>query len=103
MIVEKLGELLKENSRDFLMVRDEFLSFLANIERKEYQTDLVFYFETFNGDDQFTYDRIRRGTIYISHATLSIIGGIHPSRILTFIRNVLYGKSNDGFLQRFQM
>ncbi|EJF79647.1 TM2 domain-containing membrane protein YozV [Bartonella doshiae] len=85
------------------MVRDELSGFLANLERREYQTDRAFYLTAFNGDDQFTYDRIGRGTIFIPHVTLSIIGGIQPSRILPFIRNVLYGKGNDGFLQRFQM
>ncbi|QEE09438.1 DUF3987 domain-containing protein [Bartonella kosoyi] len=101
--VEKLGELLKENPRGLLMVRDELSGFLTDMERKEYQTDRAFYLEAFNGDGQFTYDRIGRGTIFIPNATVSIIGGIQPSRILPFIRNVLYGKGNDGFLQRFQM
>ncbi|WP_308758184.1 DUF3987 domain-containing protein [Bartonella raoultii] len=101
--VEKLGDLLKENPHDLLMVRDELSGFLTDMERKEYQTDRAFYLEAFNGDGQFTYDRIGRGTIFIPHATLSIIGGIQPSRILPFIRNALHGKGNDGFLQRFQM
>ncbi len=85
------------------MVRDELAGFLTDMERKEYQTDRSFYLEAFNGDGQFTYDRIGRGTIFIPNATVSIIGGIQPSRILPFIRNVLYGKGNNGFLQRFQM
>ncbi|MET3560778.1 hypothetical protein ABID39_001489, partial [Bartonella japonica] len=101
--VEKLGELLKENPRGLLMVRDELSGFLTDMERKEYQSDRAFYLEAFNGDGQFIYDRIGRGTIFIPNATVSIIGGIQPSRILPFIRNVLYGKGNDGFLQRFQM
>ncbi len=63
--VEKLGELLKENPRGLLMVRDELAGFLANLERKEYQSDRAFYLTAFNGDDQFTYDRIERGTILI--------------------------------------
>ncbi|WP_345119681.1 DUF3987 domain-containing protein, partial [Bartonella pachyuromydis] len=50
--VEKLGELLKENPRGLLMVRDELSGFLANLERKEYQTDRSFYLTAFNGDDQ---------------------------------------------------
>ncbi|WP_375653419.1 DUF3987 domain-containing protein, partial [Bartonella sp. MR110HLJHH] len=58
--VEKLGELLKA-PRGLLMVRDELSGFLANLERKEYQTDRAFYLTAFNEDDQFTYDRIERG------------------------------------------
>ncbi|WP_375632844.1 DUF3987 domain-containing protein, partial [Bartonella sp. AA74HLJMH] len=80
--VEKLGELLKENPRGLLMVRDELAGFLANLERKEYQSDRAFYLTAFNGDDQFTYDRIERGTIFIPYVTLSMIGGIQPSRII---------------------
>nr|WP_330168927.1 DUF3987 domain-containing protein [Bartonella grahamii] len=42
MTVEKLGELLKENPRGFLMVRDELSGFLANLERKKYQQTVLF-------------------------------------------------------------
>ncbi len=85
------------------MVRDELSCFLANLERREYQTDRAFYLTAFNGDDQFTYDRIGRGTIFIPHVTLSIIGSIQPSRIIPIIQAMHYGTNNDGLLQRFQM
>ncbi|WP_375685554.1 YfjI family protein [Bartonella sp. TT110JLCBS] len=101
--VEKLGELLKENPRGLLMVRDELSGFLTNLERKKYQTDRAFYLTAFNGDDQFTYDRIERGTIFIPHVTLSIIGGIQPSRIIPIIQAMHHGINDDGLLQRFQM
>ncbi|WP_273721725.1 MULTISPECIES: YfjI family protein [unclassified Bartonella] len=101
--VEKLGELLKENPRGLLMVRDELAGFLTNLERKEYQTDRAFYLTAFNGDDQFTYDRIERGTIFIPHVTLSIIGGIQPSRLIPLIQAIQRGINDDGLLQRFQM
>lgn len=103
MTVEKLGELLKEPPRGLLMVCDELSGFLADMERKEYQSDCGFYLKAFNGYGGFTYDRIGRGTIYIPNATVSIIGGIQPSRIIPFIKEILYGKNDDGLLQRFQM
>ncbi len=78
--VEKLGELLKENPRGLLLVRDELSGFLANLERKEYQSDRSFYLTAFNGNKPYTYDRIERGTIHIPNATLSVIGGIQPSQ-----------------------
>ncbi|WP_375654219.1 DUF3987 domain-containing protein, partial [Bartonella sp. AP19HLJMH] len=92
--VEKLGELLKENPRGLLMVRDELSGFLTDMERKEYQTDRSFYLEAFNGDGQFTYDRIRRGTIFIPNAIISIIGGIQPSRIIPIIQAMHHGTNN---------
>ncbi|ACS51745.1 hypothetical protein Bgr_17070 [Bartonella grahamii as4aup] len=101
--VEKLGELLKENPRGLLMVRDELAGFLANMERKEYQTDRAFYLTAFNGNTSYTYDRIERGTIHIPNATISIIGGIQPSRIIPIIQAMCHGINDDGFMQRFQM
>ncbi|WP_375683658.1 YfjI family protein, partial [Bartonella sp. AP281QHHD] len=101
--VEKLGELLKENPRGLLMVRDELAGFLANMERKEYQTDRAFYLTAFNGNTSYTYDRIERGTIHIPNATISIIGGIQPSRLIPLIQAIHRGINDDGLLQRFQM
>ncbi|EJF87644.1 hypothetical protein ME1_00999, partial [Bartonella vinsonii subsp. arupensis OK-94-513] len=101
--VEKLGELLKENPRGLLFVRDELSGFLANLERKEYQTDRGFYLQSFNGDQPYTHDRIGRGTIHVENATLSMIGGIQPSRIVPLIRALHSGKGDDGLIQRFQM
>ncbi len=96
-MVEKLGELLKENPRGLLMVRDELSGFLTNLERKEYQTDRAFYLTAFNEDDQFTCERIERGTIFIPHVTLSMIGGIQPSRIIPIIQAIQRGINDDGF------
>ncbi len=59
--------------------------------------------EAFNEDDQFTYDRIGRGTIFIPYVTLSMIRGIQPSRIIAIIQAMHHGTNNDGLLQRFQM
>ncbi len=101
--VEKLGELLKETPRGLLLVRDELAGFLANLERKEYQSDRSFYLTAFNGNKSYTYDRIGRGTIHIPNATLSIIGGIQPARIIPIIQDMHRGINDDGLMQRFQM
>lgn len=101
--VEKLGELLNENSRGLLLERDELAGFLARMEREEFQSERAFYLEAFNGDGQFTYDRIGRGTVHIENCTLSIIGGVQPSRIAPIVRGAMTGASNDGLVQRLQM
>lgn len=74
--VEKLGELLNENPRGLLLIRDELPGFLSRIEKEEHASERAFYLEAFNGDSRFTYDRIGRGTIHIENCTLSMIGGI---------------------------
>ena len=101
--VEKLGELLNENPRGLLQIRDELPGLLARLESEDYQSDRAFYLESFNGDGRFTYDRIGRGTIHIEHCTVSIIGGVQPSRIAPIVRGAISGSSNDGLIQRLQM
>ena len=101
--VEKLGELLNENPRGLLLVRDELPGFLARMEREEYQAERAFYLEAFNGDGRFTYDRIGRGTVAIENCTLSIIGGVQPARIAPIVRGAISGFSNDGLIQRLQL
>jgi hypothetical protein len=101
--VEKLGELLNQNPRGLLLIRDELPGFLAKMESEEFQSDRAFYLEAFNGDGPFTYDRIGRGTIHIENCTLSIIGGVQPSRIAPLVRGAMSGSSDDGLIQRLQL
>jgi hypothetical protein len=101
--VEKLGELLNENPNGLLLIRDELPGFLARMESDEFQSERAFYLEAFNGDGQFTYDRIGRGTVHIENCTLSIIGGVQPSRIAPIVRGAMSGASNDGLIQRLQI
>ncbi|AIJ85352.1 YfjI family protein [Brucella melitensis] len=101
--VEKLGELLNENPRGLLLVRDELPGFLSQMESEDHASDRAFYLEAFNGSGQFTYDRIGRGTVHIANCTLSIIGGVQPSRIAPIVRGAITGASNDGLIQRLQL
>lgn len=101
--VEKLGELLNENRNGLLLIRDELPGFLARMEDQECASERTFYLESFNGDGTFTFDRIGRGTVRIESNTVSIIGGVQPSRIIPLVRGAISGSSNDGFLQRLQM
>ena len=101
--VEKLGELLNENPRGLLLIRDELPGFLTRLESEEQQTERAFYLESFNGNGRFTYDRIGRGTVHIENCTVSIIGGVQPSRIAPIVRGAMSGTSNDGLIQRLQM
>lgn len=101
--VEKLGELLNENRNGLLLIRDELPGFLARMEDQECQGERAFYLESFNGDGAFTFDRIGRGTVRIEVCTVSIIGGVQPSRIIPLVKGAVSGSSNDGLLQRLQM
>ena len=101
--VEKLGELLNENQNGLLLIRDELPGFLAKMESEECQGERAFYLEAFNGDGRFTYDRIGRGTVVIENCTLSLVGGVQPSRLAPIVRGAVGGSANDGLIQRLQL
>ena len=101
--VEKLGEMLNQNPRGLMLVRDELPGWLARMQREEFQSARAFYLEAFDGDGQFTYDRIGRGTIHIENCTLSLVGGVQPSRIAPLVRGAMTGASDDGLVQRLQL
>ncbi|WP_404298098.1 YfjI family protein [Halomonas sp.] len=96
--VEKLGELLNENSNGLIHKRDELSGWMSKMQQDEHASDRAFYLECFNGDGRYVYDRIGRGTIAIENCTLSIIGGIQPAKIAPIVRGV-----DDGLIQRFQL
>jgi hypothetical protein len=77
--------------------------FLTRLESEEHQSERAFYLESFNGNGRFTYDRIGRGTVHIENCTVSMIGGVQPSRIAPIVRGAISGTSNDGLIQRLQM
>jgi putative DNA primase/helicase len=101
--VEKLGELLVENQSGLLVFRDELMGFLRNLEKQGRESDRAFYLEAWNGNGSFTYDRIGRGTIFIPSATVSILGGIQPGRLASYLRSTATGANDDGLISRFQL
>ena len=102
--VEKMGELLNENPRGILLVRDELAGFLNGLEKDAKANDRAFYMEAFTGGQRYTYDRIGRGTIHIAKATVSLLGTIQPARLTPYISQAIHQTGgDDGFVQRFQL
>lgn len=102
--VEKLGELLNENSRGLLVLRDELAGWLRTLDKPGREGDREFYLESWNGTGGYTFDRIGRGTVHIEALTLSICGGIQPGKLLVYIREATEGGwGADGLLQRLQL
>ena len=102
--VEKLGELLNENPNGLLLARDELIGWLKSLDREDRSNDRSFYLECFSGSNSYTYDRIGRGTIHIESTTLSIIGGVQPSKLRPYVFGAInQGADDDGLIQRFQL
>lgn len=102
--VEKLGELLAANPRGILVFRDELVGWLRSLERQGQEGARSFYLEAWNGTGGYTYDRIGRGTIDIEAACVSVLGGIQPGPLGSYVRETLAGgNGDDGLIQRLQL
>ena len=102
--VEKLGELLRDNPRGILVFRDELVGFLQSLDREGREGSRAFYLEAWNGTGAFTFDRIGRGTVEIAAACISVLGGIQPGPLASYLAGAIKGEAgDDGLLQRFQV
>jgi len=64
----------------------------------------AFCLQAWNGDTGHTIDRIGRGTIHVEACCMSMLGGIQPGRLRSYLVDALKdGPSNDGLIQRFQL
>src|SRR3712207_1431233 len=102
--VEKISEILLENPRGILVHRDELSGWLRNLDKQGREGDRSFYLESWNGTGSFDVDRIGRGSLHLSALCLSILGGIQPGPLSTYVYQATQGdKGDDGLLQRFQL
>jgi hypothetical protein len=101
--VEKLGELLAQNPFGLTLFRDELTGFLKTMDRQGHESDRGFYLEAWNGFNNYTYDRIGRGTIHIPNVCLAIFGTIQPGPLAKYLRGSIAGEEEDGFIPRFQI
>jgi hypothetical protein len=101
---EKLHELMRDNPAGILVIRDELTGWLATLDKPGREGERSFYLSAWNGDTGYTMDRIGRGSIYVDACCASILGGIQPARLRTYLDDALRdGPMNDGLLQRFQV
>jgi len=91
--IEKLGELLRENT----------FGLLVSWEREGREGERAFLLEGWNGNASFDTDRIGRGSIFVPNLCLSIFGGIQPDKLTGYLEQAANALANDGMLQRFQL
>lgn len=102
--IEKIAELLKATPRGLLVKRDELIGLLRTCDKSGHETDRAFYLEAWNGKGRHTIDRVGKGTFHISALTLTVLGGIQPGPLASYIRGAVEGEGGaDGLLQRFQL
>jgi putative DNA primase/helicase len=101
--VEALAEVLIENPVGVLVYRDELSGLLRSLDKEGQEGARSFYLQAYNGDQGYTVDRIMRGkNRYIPAVCFSLLGGIQPSVLQSYVSDAVNGgRADDGLLQRF--
>jgi putative DNA primase/helicase len=101
---EKLHEILAHNPTGIIVIRDELSGWLATLDKLGREGERAFFLTAWNGDSGFTMDRVGRGSVYVEHCCISMLGAITPARLRNYLIDTLEdGPTNDGLLQRFQL
>jgi len=101
--VEKLCDIEVKNPQGLMIFRDELVGLLASWEREGHEGDRAFYLEGWNGTGSYNSDRIGRGEQFVKNHCLSILGGIQPDKLETYLSDIASSLDNDGRIQRFQI
>ena len=101
---QKLGEILSGNPHGVLVFQDELFGLLMRLDTNGQESSRAFYLEAWNGQQDYTFDRMGRGTVRIPRLCFSMLGGLQPSKLREYLRSAVYGgKGDDGLAQRLQM
>lgn len=103
--VEKLGEILIDNPFGTLVYRDELSGLLRSMDKEGQEGARSFYLQGYDGNQEYTFDRIMRGAnLRIPAVCISMLGGIQPAKLRSYLRDAVNGGTgDDGLLQRFGM
>jgi putative DNA primase/helicase len=101
---EALHQTMSENPAGILVIRDELTGWWSQLDRAGREGERAFCLQAWNGDTGHTIDRIGRGTIHVEACCMSMLGGIQPGRLRSYLVDALEdGPGNDGLIQRFQL
>ena len=101
---EAMHQTMSENSAGILVIRDELTGWWSQLDRAGREGERAFCLQAWNGDTGHTIDRIGRGTVHVEACCMSMLGGIQPGRLRSYLADALAdGPSNDGLIQRFQV
>lgn len=101
--VEALSDILKDNPRGVLCLKDELTGWFASMDAykggsKGASMDRAHWLEAYNGGRR-SIDRVVRGSISIPNWSVCMIGGIQEE----MIRRIADTMGHDGLLQRFMV
>jgi putative DNA primase/helicase len=101
---QKLGQVLSGNPHGVLVFQDELSGLLVRLDEKGQEAARAFYLEAWNGTQSYTFDRVERGTLRIPRLSISLLGGLQPTKLREYLHSaVTGGRGDDGLAQRLQL
>ena len=97
----KLIQFLSENPIGFMLFRDELTGWLKSLEAEYDKSARAFMLELWKGAIAYELARVDGREIQLTSGTLSIIGGVQPSKLQRYVTEAYSFDNSDGFLQRF--
>jgi hypothetical protein len=97
----KLAQFLSENPIGIFQNRDELAGWMQSLEADYDLNARTFFLELWKGAISYTQARVGNGEIHIQSGTLSICGGIQPSKLQRHISDAYSFDKSDGLPQRF--
>ena len=86
------------------MFQDELSGLLVRLDEKGQEAARAFYLEAWNGTQGYTFDRVERGTLRIPRLSISLLGGLQPTKLREYVHSaVTGGRGDDGLAQRLQL
>ena len=93
-------EILCENPNGILLSRDEFDGHIAQLKKDGYENARAQELQFFDGHQDYSDDRIKRGSHIAEGPRMAIYGNLQPAKVEKYLMDMHKGGSDDGYIQR---
>ena len=93
-------EILCDNPNGVLLLRDELDGHIAQLKKEGYENARAQELQFFDGHQDYTDDRIKRGSHIAEGPRMALYGNLQPAKVEKYLIDMHKGGSDDGYLQR---
>ena len=93
-------EILCDNPNGVLLLRDELDGHIAQLKKEGYENARAQELQFFDGHQDYSDDRIKRGSHIAEGPRMALYGNLQPAKIEKYLMEMHKGGSDDGYLQR---
>ena len=93
-------EILCDNPNGVLLLRDELDGHIAQLKKEGYENARAQELQFFDGHQDYTDDRIKRGSHIAEGPRMALYGNLQPAKVEKYLIDMHKGGADDGYLQR---